>query len=294
MHFTLNECNRNRLYCCPMWLISMVVLVVVAFVFSGQDFPPQVSEWLKAVFPDDAAATSQIVAVSFIVGLGIGGSPLHLFLRYLNTVVHELGHTFAMGVLGLRPIDINISPDESGFASFNPAFRPNKLQLCLTLFTGYPAPAVASVCAVLAARNGFPQAWFAFSTVTLAVALLLLMSNLWGKVWTSVTVIGSYFGLKMLSVDVISMIISGIGGYLAIEAVRGVRIQSRWINSGNGATVDGQRLAEQIGLKPRTGGRLHFLIVMSISLYSAYLAIDPYRSEIKDWATTIINQRLNR
>ena len=152
---------------------------------------------------------------------------------------------------------------------------------------------VASVCAVLAARNGFPQAWFAFSTVTLAVALLLLMSNLWGKVWTSVTVIGSYFGLKMLSVDVISMIISGIGGYLAIEAVRGVRIQSRWINSGNGATVDGQRLAEQIGLKPRTGGRLHFLIVMSISLYSAYLAIDPYRSEIKDWATTIINQRLN-
>ena len=108
------------------------------------------------------------------------------------------------------------------------------------------------------------------------------MSNIWGKVWTSITVIGSYFGLKMLSVDVISMIISGIGGYLAIEAVRGVRIQSRWINSGNGATVDGQRLAEQIGLKPRTGGRLHFLIVMSISLYSAY------------WATTIINQRLNR
>jgi len=52
-------------------------------------------------------------------------------------------------------------------------------------------------------------------------------------------------------------------------------------------------LAEKIGLKPRTGGRLHFLIVMSISLFSAYLAIDPYRSEIKDWATTIINQRLN-
>jgi hypothetical protein len=276
-----------------MWVISMIVLIVVSFVLSGQDFPPQVSEWLKTVFPHDAAATSQIVAVSFIVGLCIGGSPLHLFLRYLDTVVHELGHTFAMGVLGLRPIDINISPDTSGFASFNKNFEPNKLQSCMTLFAGYPAPAVASVCAVLAARNGFPQAWFAFSTLTLAVALLLLMSNIWGKVWTSITVIGSYFGLKMLSVDVISIITSGIGGYLAIEAVRGVRIQSRWINSGNGETTDGQRLALQIGLKTRTGGRLHFLIVMSISLFSAYLAINTYRSEIKDWATTIIHQRLN-
>ena len=275
-----------------MWLISAVVLFVFGFVLSGQPFPASVQDWLERTFPNDIAGSPKVIALSFLAGLLIAGSPIHLFGKYLPTVVHELGHSFMMGILGLRPTKIVLSRDTSGYAAFDQSEKVGKLRFLLVLVSGYPAPVVASVASVLAVGRGYSQAWFTFSSAVLLVALVFLMSNFWGKVWTGIAVVGSYFGLTRLPIEYLSMIVVGIAGYLALEGIRDAKTQLRIIKGGYGESTDAQRIGAILGIKPVTSGRLHRLLVVAIAAGAAYLAIHPYWSEIRNWVEEQINARI--
>jgi hypothetical protein len=275
-----------------MWLISAVVLFVFGFVLSNQPFPASVQDWLERTFPNDVAGSPKVIALSFLAGLLIAGSPIHLFGKYLPTVVHELGHSFMMGILGLRPTKIVLSRDTSGYAAFDQSEKVGKLRFLLVLVSGYPAPVVASVASVLAVGRGYSQAWFTFASAVLLVALVFLMSNFWGKVWTGIAVVGSYFGLTRLPIENLSMIVVGIAGYLALEGIRDSKIQLRIIKSGYGESTDAQRIGAILGIKPVTSGRLHRLLVVAIGAGAAYLAVHPYWSEIRKWVEDQIHSRI--
>ena len=129
-------------------------------------------------------------------------------------------------------------------------------------------------------------------TSLLLIALVFLMSNFWGKVWTGIAVVGSYFGLTRLPIENLSMIVVGIAGYLALEGIRDSKIQLRIIKSGCGESTDAQRIGAILGIKPVTSGRLHRLLVVAIGAGAAYLAVHPYWSEIRSWVEDQIISRI--
>jgi hypothetical protein len=158
-----------------MWLISVLVLVPVFYVLSGRQFPDLAVEQLEVFFPKDVAPSEQLVALGCIAGAFIAASPLHKIVRYLPTVVHELGHAFTAGVLGGRPKNITISLDTSGLAVYEPPMNWGKVRGTLVSLAGYPASSIAALAAVMATQDGHPQAWFAFAVGTLAVSIVLLI-----------------------------------------------------------------------------------------------------------------------
>jgi hypothetical protein len=88
------------------------------------------------------------------------------------------------------------------------------------------------------------------------------------------------------------MIVIGIAGYLALESVRDAKMQLRIIKSGNGESTDAQRTGALLGINPVTSGRLHRLLVVAIAAGAAYLAVNPYWSEIRSWVEGQINSRI--
>lgn len=275
-----------------MWFISAIVLVVFGFVLSDQPFPTSIQDWLERTFPNDIAGSPKVIALSFLAGLLVAGSPVHLFGKYLPTVVHELGHSFMMGIMGLRPTKIVLQRDTSGYAAFDEYENVGKARFIFALVSGYPAPAIASLASVVAVSSGYSQAWFAFSSAVLLVALVFLMSNFWGKIWTGIAVVGSYFGLTRLPIEKLSMIVVGIAGYLALEGIRDAKTQLKIIKSGYGESTDAQRIGAILDINPVMCGRLHRLLVVAIASGAAYLAINPYWSEIRSWIEDQVNSRI--
>lgn len=272
-----------------MWLLSVLFLVPVIYLISGRDLPSELVDRLRDVFPQDQSPTSQALAVAFIAGLFVGGTPLHAIFRYLATVVHELGHAFMAGVLGGRPKNITIAPSASGLATYQPPIGWGRGRASLVSLAGYPAPAIASLAAVQALHQGQTMSWFFFATGTLAIAIVFLIRNLWGFFWTAATTTAAYFAATELPVRTLGWIVAGIAGYLAMEGYRHSWQQLMIVRNYPGAGCDAEKCANWWRVSPRGLATVHFIAVTAIGAYSSYLAINPYWSEIIDWAQKYID-----
>lgn len=271
-----------------MWLISVLVIVPVFYILSGRQLPIGVDDQLEVFFPRDSAPSEQLVALGSIAGAFLASSPLHKIARYLPTVVHELGHAFTAGILGGRPKNITISLDTSGLALYEPPLNWGKTRATLVSLAGYPASSIAALAAVKATQDGHPQAWFAFSVGTLALSIVLLIRNIWGFIWTAGVVAASYFGAPYLPLEMIGAVVSGVAGYLAVEACRHAYTQWLIIRKFPGSGADAEKVASNWRMNGSFVGFLHLLSVTSISAYSLYLAINPYSVEIQEWVQEFI------
>lgn len=272
-----------------MWLLSVLFLVPVIYLVSGRDLPSELVDRLRDVFPQDQSPTSQALAVAFIAGLFVGGTPLHAIFRYLATVVHELGHAFTAGVLGGRPKNITIAPSASGLATYQPPLGWGRGRASLVSLAGYPAPAIASLAAVRALHQGQTVSWFFFATGTLAIAIVFLIRNLWGFFWTAATTTGAYFAATELPATTLGWIVAGIAGYLAMEGYRHSWQQMMIVKNYPGAGCDAEKCAIWWRVNPRGMATMHFIAVTAIGAYSSYLAINPYWNEIVDWVQKYID-----
>ena len=263
-----------------MWLISVVVATVVLYVANGRTLPAEAVDQLSALVPDDAAPSEQHLALSFLGGVLVAGTPLHSAVRYLSTVVHELGHAFVAGLLGGRPKNITIATNGSGLATYQPPVTWGRFRASIVTLAGYPAPPVASIAAVQAAQMGHTKAWFAFSTGTLALAIVLLIRNFWGFLWTAVVVGGSYFGARELNVQLLGWIVGAVAGYLAIEGLRNAREQLTIVRLMSGSGCDAERVAFWWRMSPRFVGFVHLAVVLGLSGLASYLAVEPYWNDL--------------
>jgi hypothetical protein len=266
-----------------MWLISVLILVPVCYLALGRELPVELADRLKEVFPQDQVPTSQALAIAFVGGLFIGGTPFHSIFRYLATVVHELGHAFTAGILGGRPKNITIAPSASGLATYQPPIGWGRGRASLVSFAGYPAPAIASLAAVRSLQQGQTVSWFFFATGTLAIAIVFLIRNWWGFFWTAAASTGAYFAATNLPIQTLGWIIAGIAGYLAMEGYRHSWQQVQIIKRMPGVGCDAEHIAYWWKQNPRFIGSLHLIFVTGIGIYSSYLAINPYWNEIFDW-----------
>ena len=266
-----------------MWLLSVLVLAVVGYVASGRDLPVEVVDRLSNLVPDDFAPSEKYLALSFIAGVFVAGTPLHNVVRYLSTVSHELGHAFMAGILGGRPKNITISLNSSGLAVYEPPLNWGRFRASLVSLAGYPAPALASVAAVTASQSGHPKAWFAFAAGTLALGIIFLIRNFWGFVWTSAVVTGSYFGARELNVELLGLIVGAVAGYLAMQGYRDAWTQLTLIRKTPGVGVDAERVAFWWKMNAKFTGFVHLMMVTALSGYASYLAVNPYWNEMTKW-----------
>jgi hypothetical protein len=274
-----------------MWLVSMLVVVPVFYLATGQPITPEIANWLGNFVPNDSTISDQSVALGCISGIALAGSPLHLVGRYLPTVVHELGHAFTAGVLGGRPQQITISLNTSGLAYFHPPESWGRVRATLVSIAGYLAPPIAALAAVMAAQAGFPQSWFLFSTGVLAIAIVFLVRNIWGFVWTAAIVAGCYFSVRYLPANLIANSVPVIAGYLSVEGFRDARNQQKIIKWSPGSGCDAECIARYWRLKPVLVGRIHTLLVAVIGGIALKLAIEPYWAEIYEWGEEIVSNR---
>ena len=271
-----------------MFLVSLIVLFPILYLVTGRALPVEVADQIAKLLPGDTHPTEQYLAISFIAGVFVGSTPIHVLIRYLSTVVHELGHAFTAGILGGRPKNITISPSSSGLAIYQPPISWGRGRASIVSLAGYPAPAVASLAAVRALQHGLTLAWFFFATATLAVSIVLLIRNLWGFFWTALVVGSAYLASQELDIRYLGVIVSSIAGYLAVESIRHSSQQLSIINRIQGSGCDAERVAYWWGLPARFIGTMHLMFASSVSVYAGYLAINPYWNEIVNYLEKFI------
>lgn len=266
-----------------MFLVSLLVLGVVFYATSGRELPSEVVDQLNQLVPDDMMVDEHSMALAFMLGMFIAGTPLHTAVRYLSTVVHELGHAFSAGVLGGRPKQITINLNASGLATYYPPPTWGRLRATIVSLAGYPAPAIASLAAVRAAQTGHPKAWFAFSVGTLAVSILLLIRNFWGFLWTAGVVGGSYYGARQLDVEILGWVVGAVAGYLAVEGYRNAWQQLTLVRLASGSGCDAEMVAYWWRTNAKFIAWVHLIVVLAISGFATKMSIGPYWNEILEW-----------
>jgi len=273
-----------------MFLISLLVIVPIVYVLSGRDLPIAVVNLLDKYVPGDKAPSQELVAWASLAGAAVGATPLHKVVRYLATVVHELGHAFTAGLLGGRPKHITISTDTSGLAVFNPPIHWDRFRASIVAAAGYPAPAIAALAAVEAIQAGHSKAWFLFSGGTLAVAIIALIRNLWGVFWTAGAVVGSYFAARELPTEFLGGIVAAIAGFLAVEAFRHAFTQFS-ISRFRGTHCDAELISIFLKLPLRTTAILHLAATTAIGAYALRLGIEPHWDEIRSTVEDLVQTR---
>jgi hypothetical protein len=271
-----------------MWILSIVVLVITLFFGTHQTLPAEATDFLNWLAPNDGAPAVSLVAAGFAAGVVLEASPAKLLFRYFSTAVHELGHAFMAGALFARPKTILIHPSSSGLATFELSPNWGRFRSFLVSAAGYPAPSIAALAAIYAVQSGHSQAWAVFSIAVLAIAIVLLIRNFWGFFWTTGVVVGSYFGLKLVSAEWVGVVVAGIAGFLAMNGIEFAQIQSKLVRQAPGSGVDAEAISQVTGLSARLVASGHLLVCVGISGAAGYFATQPYWSEITNWATNLL------
>jgi len=264
-----------------MFLLSLLVIVPIAYVLSGRDLPVVVVDLLNEYVPNDTAPSQELVAWAMLGGAAVGATPLHKLIRYLATVVHELGHAFTAGILGGRPKHITISTDTSGLAVYAPPIHWGRFRASIVSAAGYPAPAIASLAAIEAIQMGHSKAWFFFSAGTLAVAIVALIRNFWGFFWTASAVAGSYFAARELTPDFLAGITAGVAGFLTVESFRHAFHQFS-LSRFRGTHCDAEMIAQFLKLPFRPTAFLHLVATTAIAGLAIRQGVEPHWDEIRN------------
>ena len=270
-----------------MFILSVAVIAVVVALATGQPLPIPVNDFLDQYVSNDGNSTHKFVALAFLAGMGTAITPLRLFFRYFSTVVHELGHAFMAGALFARPKQIRIQPSSSGLAIYELSPNWGRFRAALVSAAGYPAPSIAAVAAVNAINMERSVAWAIFSVAVLSLAIILLIRNFWGIVWTASIVGGSYFAFDKISSDYVGAAVAGIAGFLVINSVQFAWIQVTLVKRAPGSGVDAESIARFTRLPARLVAWGHLLVAMGLGYYAARMAIHPYWTSIDKWATNL-------
>lgn len=270
-----------------MFVLSLLVIAVVLSFAMGQSLPFLISDALEKYIQNDGNSTTQFVALGFCLGMFASLSPVRLVLRYFSTVVHELGHAFMAGALFARPKSIRIQPSSSGLAIYELSPNWGRFRASLVSAAGYPAPSIAAVAAVQAIQMGQSIAWAIFSVAVLSLAIILLIRNLWGIIWTSAVVGSSYFAFDKISSDVVGGIVAGVAGFLVVNGIQFAWIQVTLVRKAPGSGVDAESIALFTKLPAKLVAFGHLCVCLGLGYWAGRLAVYPYWSEISDWVVQL-------
>jgi hypothetical protein len=266
------------------FLVSIFVIGVVLSLSIGQPIPAGVVEYLDRYVPNDGSSTSNLIAIGFGLGMFAAFTPANLMLRYFATVVHELGHALTAGAMFARPKSIYIHPSSSGLATWEIPLNWGRFRATLVAAAGYPAPSLASLAAMNAIVQGRLIAWSMFSVGVLAMAVLLLIRNVWGFLWTSAVIGGSYYAYGAIPIDVAGAIVSGVAGFLAVSSVQFAWTQLTLARRMRGTGIDAEAIEAYTKIPSKVIAFGHLLLTLGVGYLAAKLAIEPKWDDIVNWS----------
>ena len=258
-----------------MILIPVAVLLVLGYAIFNQEIPQVALDQMTKWLPDDGAPGKTAVVIACGIGAVLSFTPFDKVAKYLSTAVHELGHALMACLFGGRPKNIHISVSGAGLATYLAPVSWGRLRTSLVSFAGYPAPAVAALAGIRAVQADYSRAWFVFATAILGLAILFLIRNLWGFVWTALVVIAAGTAAKLCSPEILGTVAAGVVGYLLIEAIQNAYIQLQVLKHQKGSGCDAEQIARQWGINARFVGHVQFLCVFIISGVTLVAAIRP-------------------
>lgn len=268
--------GRRGLWCEMMFLVSIVVMGVVLALAAQLSLSQDAQDLLERAFVVSEIPETLWVALAFLFGVGAFHTPLKIVLRYFSTAVHELGHAFMAGVLLARPRSIQIHPSSSGLAIYESPPDWGRFRSALVSTAGYPAPGLAAMAAVYAVQQGYGVAWTVFAASVLALAIVFLIRNIWGFLWTTGIVVGSYFGVTQLSSDWVAATAMFVAGFLALSGIEFAWIQIRLVKHAPGSGVDAEAIFHSLGIPARLTAWVHFLLSVGAGAVAGYNAAWPY------------------
>lgn len=263
-----------------MWLISLLIVIPVGWLSLGREVPAEVLDVLQSELLRPSTPSAHVLAYSFVAGLFVGGTPLHVLLRYFATLVHELGHAFTAGILGGRPRQIEIHPSSSGLATYRPPLGWGRGRASLVALAGYPSPAIAALAAVQAVLMGFTSLWFFYGAATLSIALVFLIRNVWGFLWTAGVVVGSYYIATELPAEALFWVVGSSAGYLAVESLRHASRQIVIAKHFRGSGCDAELVGSWWSISPRRVALIQFVFTAVIAGIAGFKAIEPNWTEM--------------
>lgn len=266
-----------------MFLLSFGIIAIVIALAAGTELPVPLVEFLDEYVRNDGTSTDQYVALAFLVGMFAAISPGRLLLRYFSTVVHELGHAFMAGALFARPKQIHIQPSSSGLAIYELSPNWGRFRASLVSAAGYPAQSIAAVAAIQAIQMGRSIAWAIFSVAVLSLAILLLIRNLWGIMWTSAVVGGCYYAFDKVSSDVVGAVVAGIAGFLVINGIQFAWMQVTLVRRAPGSGVDAESISRFTRIPAGLIAGGHLVTCLGLGYIAGDLAIGPYWDSISEW-----------
>lgn len=186
-------------------------------------------------------------------------------LRYLVTIVHEMGHATIAWLVGRRLAGISVHTDTSGVTLS--AGKPHGLGMLATLLAGYSAPPLVGLGLTWAAVSGWSGAGLTLVVVMLAAAFLL-SRNLVGlvAVAASLSLIGYVWWIN--DPTMVATVTCGLGVFLLIAGFRGG--YDLWVvhHRGEGESSD----ASQIGRLTHTPALLWVFVFAAVGIGSVIRA----------------------
>jgi hypothetical protein len=126
-------------------------------------------------------------------------------------------------------------------------------------------------------------AWAIFSVAVLSLAILLLIRNLWGIMWTSAVVGGCYYAFDKVSSDAVGAAVAGIAGFLVINGIQFAWIQVTLVRRAPGSGVDAESIARFTKIPAGLVAWGHLLTCLGLGYIAGNRAVSPYWDSINEW-----------
>jgi len=267
---------RSDVWLGAVFLLSFFVIFVVIALVIQVELPDEIVTRIEDYFVLRESVEPSVIAAAFVLGAISFHTPLKIFLRYFATVVHELGHAFMAGLLLARPKSIQIHPSSSGLAIYELSPNWGRFRASLVSAAGYPAPGLAALAALHAVQEGYAIPWTIFALSVLAVAIIFLIRNVWGFLWTSSIVVATFFGISQLSVQWVAAGAVYVAGFIALSGIEFAWIQVKLVRKSPGSGVDAESISHYLGISPRLIAWCHLWISLVTSSTAGFYAIQPF------------------
>lgn len=270
------------------WVLSVISIAITGLVIAEQPLYDYLPQSLVDLFPP-LDLTPGAIGLYLGIGIVISITPVHRFVHYSATVVHELGHAFLSGLLGARPKNIQIHPSGAGVALYQAPALWARWRKATVTAAGYPAPAIAGLAGVMAAQNGLGALWVLFTAAVLLLSVVLIIRNFWGFFWSSCVVGVAYAGVTQLPEQQMALIGVAMSGFLLTESMRDAREQVQIVRLIDGSGADAEQIGRWYGVSTTTVARIHLLLVVAIAAYAIWLGGISEWEAVRAEATTSWN-----
>lgn len=254
------------------WLLAVFSILIATGVIAQwpiEDFLPRS---LLTEVPLVGLESGEL-GLYFCLGVIASITPLHRFIHYSATVVHELGHAFVTGILGGRPKQIKIHPSGAGIATYLAPALWARWRRALVTAAGYPAPAIAGLAGLMAARSGLGALWVIFTAVVLLISVVLIIRNFWGFFWSAAILTAAYFGVTTFSPSQTALLGVAMSGFLLTEALRDSWEQVKIVRVIPQSGTDAEQIADWYGISRTLTAVGMFIAVAAISGFAIATAL---------------------